>query len=140
MSLVTFLMLPGCGRKTAVRAPELVAPAPIDDLKVEVQDKAIRLRWGRPQQYVYGGELDNLGGFAVFRATGNGTGQATAFTRIAVVPVEDRDRFRQAKKFTYSDEQLTPGTLYRYRVQAFTLDGYYSKPSNTVEVSWQKGP
>jgi len=139
-TLILVTVLSACGRKTPVRPPELVAPEPINDLQAEVKDKAIRLQWGRPQEYVYGGELDDLAGFVISRATRNGTGQSSTFTQIAIVPVEDRDRFRQAKKFNYTDEQLSAGTLYRYRVQAFTLDGYYSKPSNIVEVAWQKGP
>jgi hypothetical protein len=132
-------LLPGCGRKTAVRPPELVAPEPIVDLAAEVQNSGVRLRWGRPQQYVDGSDMDDLGGFVVLRAAQNGQEKAESFTQVATVPVEDRDRFRKAKKFSYTDDQLTVGTRYRYRVQAFTLDGYYSGPSNTVEVVWQGG-
>jgi hypothetical protein len=132
-------LLPACGRKTAVRPPELVAPEPIADLTVEVQDTGILLRWGRPQKYVDGSEMDDLDGFVVLRATANGQSQVDSFTQVATVAVEDRDRFRKARKFSYTDEQLTVGTLYRYRVQAFTLDGYYSNPSNTVELVWKGG-
>jgi hypothetical protein len=116
-----------------------VAPEPVGDLTLETKDKTIQLHWGRPRRYVDGGNMDDLGGFVVLRAAQNGEGKAETFSRIATVPVEDRDRFRQAKKFSYTDEQLTAGTLYRYRVQAFTLDGYYSSPSNTVELVWQGG-
>lgn len=137
---VVLLFLSACGRKTPVRPPELVAPEPIRNLALEVESKGVELRWERPQRYVDGSEMDDLGGFVVLRATQNGQGTATPFTRIAVVPVEDRDRFRQARRFSYTDEQLTVGTLYRYRVRAFTLDGYYSSPSNTVELVWKGGP
>lgn len=129
-----------CGRKTPVRPPELVAPEPIGDLTLEAADKGIRLHWGRPQKYVDGSNMDDLGGFVVLRATQNGQGKAGAFSQVATIPVEDRDRFRKAKRFSYTDEQPTAGTLYRYRVQAFTLDGYYSSPSNTVELVWKGGP
>ncbi|MBI3797912.1 MAG: fibronectin type III domain-containing protein [Deltaproteobacteria bacterium] len=137
---VSVFFLSACGRKTDVRPPELVGPEPIGDLTLEATDKTIQLHWGRPQKYVDGSDMDDLGGFVVLRATENGQGKAGVFARIATVPVEDRDRFRKAKKFSYTDEQLTAGTLYRYRVEAFTLDGYYSSPSNTVELAWQGGP
>ena len=137
---VSILLLPACGRKTDVRPPELVGPEPVNDLTLEVTDQAIQLHWGRPQKYVDGSDMDDLGGFVVLRSTQNGQGKEGAFARIASLPVEDRDRFRKAKKFSYTDEQLTAGTLYRYRVEAFTLDGYYSSPSNTVELVWQSGP
>ena len=69
------------------------------------------------------------------------SGETSEFSELATVVVEDRDRFRQAKRFRYTDEQITAGTRYRYRVRAFTLDGEYSTPSNIVEVLWQQeGP
>lgn len=138
--LISASILPACGRKSLVRPPELAAPESTDDLTLEPDNKGITLRWGRPEKYVDGATMDDLGGFVVLRATQTGQEQASAFTKIATVTVEDRDRFRKAKKFTYTDDQLTTGTLYRYRVQAFTLDGYYSSPSNTVELVWKGGP
>src|SRR5262245_38512441 len=136
---VSLFSLLACGRKTDVRPPELVGPEPVGDLTLEAKDQTIQLHWGRPKRYVDGSNMDDLGGFVVLRAIQDGQGKAETFSRIATVAVEDRDRFRQAKKFSYTDEQLTAGTLYRYRVQAFTLDGYYSSPSNTVELVWQGG-
>ncbi len=135
---VTFLS--ACGRKTPVRPPELVAPESVDDLTLAVEGKGIKLLWGRPQKYVDGSDMEDLAGFVVLRATQNDQGEADSFTQVATVTVDDRDRFRKAKKFSYTDEQLTAGTLYRYRVQVFTLDGYYSSPSNTVELVWKGGP
>jgi hypothetical protein len=123
-----------------VRPPELVAPEPITDLALEVEGKGIKLRWGRTDKTVDGHDLDDLGGFVVLRASQDAQGKANPFSQIGTIPVEDRDRFRKAKKFSYTDEQLAAGTLYRYRVQAFTLDGYYSPPSNTVELVWQGEP
>ncbi len=137
---ISVSVLSACGRKTPVRPPELVAPEPIRDLTLEVEGNGIKLRWSRTQKYVDGSNMDDLGGFVVLRAVQNGQGTVGSFSQVAAVPVEDRDRFRKAKKFSYTDEQLTTGTLYRYRVQAFTLDGYYSSPSNTVELVWQRGP
>ncbi len=141
VACLTFLLvLPACGRKTAVRPPALVAPEPVRNLTLAIANDKVQLRWERPQRYMDGSEMDDLGGFVVLRAAQNGQETTTPFVQIAVVPVEDRDRFRRAKRFSYTDEQLTPGTLYRYRVQAFTLDGYYSRPSNTVELVWQRRP
>jgi hypothetical protein len=133
-------VFPACGLKTPVRPPELVAPEPVGDLTLEVESKGIQLHWGRPQKYVDGSNMDDLGGFVVLRAIQNGQGTAGAFSQVATISVEDRDRFRKAKKFSYTDEQLAADTLYRYRVEVFTLDGYYSSPSNTVELVWKGGP
>lgn len=135
--LLSLSVFPACGRKTPVIPPELAAPEPVGDLTLAVENKGIKLQWGRPQRYVDGSDLDDLGGFAILRATQNAQGSVGIFTPIGTISVEDRDRFRKAKKFSYTDDQLASGTLYRYRVQAFTLDGYYSSPSNTVELVWK---
>jgi hypothetical protein len=142
LPLVLLLCLVSCGHKTPVRPPEWIVPEAIGDLALDVDDKknAVVLRWGRPQEYVDGSELDDLGGFVVLRATEEGQGKESAFTQVATIAVEDRDRFRKAKKFSYTDTQLTAGVLYRYRVQAVTLDGYSSSLSNTVELIWKDRP
>lgn len=129
----------GCGQKTTVRPPELVAPAAVNDLTLEMQPKGVLLRWGRMDESVDGEKLDDLVGFVVLRAKQDEQGKTGDFTKIATIPVDDRDRFRKNKKFTYTDEQMTVGSLYRYRVLAFTLDGYYGSASNTVEIVWKGG-
>jgi hypothetical protein len=133
------VFLGGCGRKTIVRPPELVAPQPVNDLTLEVKEKGVTLRWGRAQKTVGGEDLEDLGGFVVLRAVQDPQGKENEFSEVATIPVEDRDRFRKDKKFSYTDEQLTAGALYRYRVLAFTLDGYYGGASNTVELVWKGG-
>ena len=136
----TVTLVPACGRKTAVRPPELVAPKPIEDLKLEAKTTGIELRWSRPRTYVDGSTMDDLGGFLVLRAIQDASKseETSEFSELATVVVEDRDRFRQAKRFRYTDEQITVGTRYRYQVRAFTLDGDYSIPSNIVEMLWEQ--
>ena len=131
------LLIAACGHKTDIRPPALVAPGAIGDLALAMEDRGIILKWSRPQRYADGSEMDDLGAFVVLRAKRDGI-DAQPFTRIALVPVEDRDRFQQEKKFSYTDAPLTAGTLYRYRVQAVTLDGYLGNTSNTVELLWQE--
>ena len=131
------LLLSACGHKTDIRPPSLVAPEAIGDLALTVEDHGITLEWSRPQRYADGGEMDDLGGFVVLRAQRD-EAIVQPFTRRALIPVEDRDRFQQEKKFNYTDEPLTAGTLYRYRVLAVTLDGYLGSVSNTVELVWQE--
>ena len=138
--LFPMTFLAACGKKTAVRPPTFVLPEPTGDLTLDIEKGSVVLHWGRPQEYVDGNEMDDLGGFDVLRATQDAQGKTSTFTKVATIPVEDRDRFRKAKKFNYTETQLTVGTLYRYRVQAFTLDGYSSDPSNTVELVWKGGP
>ncbi len=125
----------GCGRKTPVLPPELVAPEAVRNLSVRVLPKGVRLSWGRPQKRVSGQDLEDLAGFIVLRETDNAQG----WQRIATLTVEDRDRFRKAKRFSYTDGAVEVGVRYRYQVRAFTLDGQFSAASNIVEAVWQGG-
>ncbi len=133
---VAFLCLPACGQKTLVRPPELVIPKTINNLTLEVQGKGVMLRWARVQKRAGGENLDDLAGFVVLRATRDAQGKVSDFAPVGTIAVDDRERFRKRRKFSYTDEQLTIGVLYRYRVVAFTLDGYQGRASNTVEIMW----
>jgi hypothetical protein len=74
--------------------------------------------------------MSDLGGFMVERATGD----ALSYQRIAELTVTDRDRFRQIKRFKHLDRDVTLGVAYRYRVVSFTVDRYFSAPSNAVTI------
>jgi predicted small lipoprotein YifL len=130
--LVLAALLPGCGRKAPPRPPEDVLPRPIPDLGASNVADGIRLSWGRPSLYADGTRMTDLAGFVIERAVG--TEARTAFTRLDTVEVSDRDRFRQIKSFQYVDHDTAAGTTYQYRVVSFTLDRYFSSPSNSVTV------
>ncbi len=132
--LVAFCLLPffadSCGLKAPPRAPHDVLPQRITDLRYGDAPDGIELSWSRPRLYADGSRMTDLGGFSVERAPA--ADPAAHFQRITVVEVTDRDRFRQLKGFHYVDHDTEPGTQYRYRVVSFTLDGYFSAPSNIV--------
>ena len=84
--------------------------------------------------------MEDLAGFVVLRTIQGTTTQSDAFKQIALVTVEDRDRFRKAKKLSHLDSEVDSNVLYHYQVLAFTLDGDYSTASNTTEAVWKGGP
>lgn len=131
---LAFCLLPllsaGCGRPAPPRAPEDVRPHPLADLAASNVADGIQLSWSRPQLYADGTRMTDLGGFAIERATAD----ALSYQRIAELAVTDRDRFRQIKRFKHLDRDVTPGILYRYRVVSFTVDRYFSAPSNAVTI------
>ena len=126
---LTFLSA-GCGRTAPPRAPEDVRPRPLADLAASNVVDGVQLSWSRPQLYADGTRMSDLGGFMVERATGD----ALSYQRIAELTVTDRDRFRQIKRFKHLDRNVTPGVAYRYRVVSFTVDRYFSAPSNAVTI------
>ena len=119
-----------CGLKTPPRSPADVAPHVIGDLAATSTTEGIQLTWGRPTTYADGSRMSDLGGFVIERADD----PAAPFQQVLILEVTDRDRFRQIKHFHQLDRDTTVGAQYRYRVVSFTLDRYFSSPSNVVTV------
>ncbi len=126
---LALLWLADCGRKTPVKAPELVAPEAITDLTAHNRDDGVHLTWGRPRNYADGAVMWDLSGFRVERSSG-----AAPFELLATLEVTDRYRFRQVRRFSFTDVDAIVQNSYRYRVLAFTLAGHMSEPSNVVEI------
>jgi hypothetical protein len=120
----------GCGRKTDVKPPQLVAPQAIAELAAENEAAGIRLRWERPRAYVDGTSMNDLAGFRIERRRG-----AEEFAELVRIEVEDRYRFQQVRRFRYLDTKTEVGLAYEYRVYCFTLDGYESAASNLVQIA-----
>jgi hypothetical protein len=127
--LVAALFAPACGRKTPVRPAEFVAPAAVGDLRARNIDAGVRLSWRRPRESADGALLWDLDAFVVERAL-----PALPFGFVTRIQVPDRDKLRQQKRFTFVDEAVVMGEAYRYRVLAVTVDGFFSAPSNLVDI------
>ena len=119
----------GCGRKTDVKPPQLVAPQAIRKLAATNEEKGIRISWERPNEYVDGSAMHDLAAFRIERSLAEGP-----FLPLKKVEVTDRDRFRQIRRFRLVDAGAKPNERYRYRVVSFTLDGHVSGPSNIVAI------
>ena len=107
-------------------------PKVIVDLKGANVVAGIQLSWSRPSSYANGTRMLDLAGFVVERA--ETAEPRPVFKRLTTVEVGDRDRFRQIKHMQYVDADTIVGAQYLYRVVSFTLDRYFSEPSNVVVV------
>jgi hypothetical protein len=128
-----------CGKKGDPRAPELVAPEPIKDLRAEAGAGGVVLTWSRPTRYLDGREIRDLAGFRIFRQElPRSCPECPApFRERASVNVEDREKFVKTKRFRFVDQELKPETVYRYRVISQLTDGSLSDPSNEREITWR---
>jgi hypothetical protein len=127
--LVTGSVALACGRKTVVKAPELVAPERIQSLSATNAPDGIRLTWARPVKYADGSRMYDLGSFRVERSTASGQ-----FLPLATVEVTDRERLRQERHYGWVDADTVLGQTYQYRVISVTTDAYVSQPSNIVTL------
>ena len=132
LGVAAVLLLAACGRKASPIAPELARPEPPGDLSAIATPEGVRLGWLRPQRYSGGQRMNDLAGFAVERAPGEGA--TPAFTRIGTLEVQDRTRFRKERHMEWTDRDVTPGVRYLYRVRALTLDGYRSAPAGPIAI------
>lgn len=132
-------LLPGCGKKGNPRAPGLAVPESIGDLKVEAEGRGIVLTWSRPARYVDGKKLRDLAGFVIFRKklSGKCPECPVPYRKRITVNIEDQQKFIKKKRFRFVDQELTPQTIYRYRVFSQLMDGSLSDPSNEIQVTWK---
>src|SRR5262249_14572004 len=91
---VAIAALVGCGRKTDVRPPELVAPRAVAEVALASRSEGVAIRWSRPTQYVDGTSMEDLSGFVIQRSRNN-----EPFEELTRVPVTDRGRFQKVKRF-----------------------------------------
>lgn len=139
MLLFALASVVACGKKGDPRIPELATPARISDLKAQADRRGIVLTWSRPTRYIDGKELRELAGFVIFRkGLPQGCPECPApYRERTSVDVEDQQKFIKKRQFRFVDEELSPQTIYRFRVSSKLTDGSLSDPSNEVEVAWR---
>lgn len=124
------LVTAACGVRTRPLPRELVQPEPPTALVAASNVDGVKLTWRRPSQYSGGKHMRDLGGVDVERAVGD----SYEFAPVTTVLLDDRTRFRQEKLMQWTDTAVEVGQTYRYRVIAFTTDGYRSAPSAPVTI------
>ncbi|HUO04983.1 MAG TPA: fibronectin type III domain-containing protein [Candidatus Binataceae bacterium] len=129
MAVLSSGLCAGCGVKSAPIPPQYAKPQKILDLEAVNDKDGVRLTWRRPDQYVGGAKLSDLGGFTLSR-----TEVGSPSKEIAQVNVTDQGRFQVQHIFTYKDTATTVGKTYHYQVVALTTDGYRSDPSNDATI------
>lgn len=126
-----------CGKKSDLRAPELAAPKPINNLSARPAPDGVTLTWNRPTEYIDGNEIKDLASFVIFRKeiAPNCLDCPVPYRQLRIVNVEDREKFVKQKQYRYDDQEVRANAIYRYRVSAQLFDGSLSAPSNEVEIT-----
>ena len=132
------LVLAACGQKAAPVAPELVRPDSPGNLTAVATADGIRLSWVRPTHYSGGRRMDDLRGFEIERAPGEGA--PGRFATVGTFELDDQTRFRKERRLEWTDRDVRAGERYLYRVTALTLDGYRSAEAGPVAVRFGSAP
>lgn len=137
LALLIAAMTSACGKKSDLRAPELAAPLPINNLSARPAPDGVTLTWNRPTEYIDGKEIKDLASFVIFRKeiAPSCLDCPVPYRQLQIVNVEDREKFVKQKQYRYDDREVRGNAIYRYRVSAQLFDGSLSAPSNEVEIS-----
>lgn len=136
--LPLILLLVACGKRGPLVAPEALVPAPVKDLQVEQKGNRFQVCWSGPGKQEWGGSLDNLAGFQVFRREVLPPDEdcetcPSAYRQVkAVDPEYLQDVLRLGPLFCFFDTELVEGKTYQYKVISFDAEGAASKDSNRV--------
>ena len=135
--LLILVSAPACGKKGDLRAPELAAPLPINNLSARPAPDGVTLTWNRPTEYIDGKEIKDLASFVIFRKelSPSCVDCPVPYRQLRIVNVEDREKFVKQKQYRYDDLEVRAKAVYRYRVSAQLFDGSLSAPSNEVEIT-----
>ncbi len=134
--LPLIVMVVACGKRGPLIPPEALVPAAVSDLRVEQKGYRFLLCWTAPRKEVWGGPLQDLAGFQVFRRNVLPAGEdcetcPTAYRQIKTVDPEYlQDVRRSGDRYCFYDDDLEIDTTYQYKLLALDRDGTASRDSN----------
>ncbi len=131
------LLVLACGKKTAPRPPEALAPAPVKLLSAKASVDALILKWDAPSANASGDRLIDLKGFIVKRADAD-TGDDLDFDVIAELGLDKSDAKRAdtSKSYLYRDSKVEPGKKYQYLVVGVNEDDVEGAASTSIKVTF----
>ncbi|MDG4475658.1 fibronectin type III domain-containing protein [Thiovibrio frasassiensis] len=129
--------LGGCGKKTRPVPPDTVMPAPISDLRYQLDEKGVELSWSYPRATVEGDRLPyRIEKFELLRAVIPAKDYCPDCPIPFGPPIEITAESGDKGKVFYQETLLRPNHRYVYRVRSKAGWFVSSDDSNTVSVVW----
>lgn len=157
----TLIFATGCGKYLPPLPPELLAPAPVDELQISADVQAVTFRWKAPERDERGESLKSINGYRIYRKD---MAKATdlinediPYNLIGTVEdlhLQELSKLREAaiaegrpaskvrvedelKQFTFSDNQVIPGQLYAYQIVPFNQGDVEGTPDKIIRVLYR---
>lgn len=129
----------GCGYKTMPVPPEEIVPKAIADLRYELDERGVTLKWTYPEKTVKGDNLNEITSFKMFRAVV----PADQYCENCPIPFIEPILIEggavvagKQKTGVYSTTLLRPGHLYFFKIRSKSGWWAESADSNIVSFLW----
>jgi uncharacterized protein len=143
LAILALLLAGGCGFKDKPVPPQHVVPKAVLDLQVELDEQGATLSWTYPTETVTGGNVEEIDGFALYRAEV----PVNSYCKTCPVPYDPPIAVpggtvppNSRKTATHEIKNLRPGNLYFFKVRSKTGWWSESQDSNAVSFFWQTPP
>ncbi len=134
------LVLAGCGRKGVLISPEAQLPAPVADLRGVQKGDIFQISWSPPTKEEGGSPVKDLAGFRLFKREVLPPEEdcETCPNAYRLLKSVDLDFLQDTRRFEgrlfLSDDDVSIGTTYQYKVVSFRKDGTPSRDSNKARL------
>ena len=142
--LLALILMPGCGRKTALIPPQKLVPVAISDLRYFLDESGVSLEWTYPAKMENGDELQAIESFEVLRAEipeeEYCEGCPVRFEKQVLVDGGPLPATGESRTAAYKEADLQNGYRYLYKVRSRAGWWYPSSDSNIVLFTWRSPP
>ncbi|MEN8142466.1 MAG: fibronectin type III domain-containing protein [Thermodesulfobacteriota bacterium] len=136
--MILSLLSLSCGKKTDPVPLHSIPPAPISSLSYELDDKGVTLSWSLPTTTSPSSFSTEIKEFLVERAAYDVDDFCPdcplRYGVIAIIPARED----QQLKYSYSEEELTAGYIYYYRIKTALGWRFSGSSSEAISFTWQE--
>ncbi|MHB8809743.1 MAG: fibronectin type III domain-containing protein [Desulfobulbaceae bacterium] len=142
-ALLVLMLLGGCGLKTMPVPPQEIVPAPITDLRYELDEQGVTLSWTYPAKTVRGEDVSEITSFDLYRAVV----PAESYCDTCPIPFGEPIQIPggvvpggKPKTATYTSTLLRPGHIFLFMVRSRSGWWAESGDSNVISFLWNIPP
>ncbi|MGX9727884.1 MAG: hypothetical protein ACTFAK_11360 [Candidatus Electronema sp. VV] len=141
ISVLSGLLLGGCGYKTLPVAPSAMIPRPVTDLSYELTGNGAVLRWTFPDRTVSGEKIAEIDSFLLYRAEvpeGDYCETCPAPFAAPVTVAGGSLPDKGSRQGSWEEGPLRPGYIYLFQLRSRCGWLSESEDSNLITFRWEK--
>ena len=148
LSVITLLLvsvlMPGCGKKSALIPPQQLVPVAINDLQYFLDENGVSLQWTYPAEMQSGAELQAIESFELLRAEIPEKDYCkecpVRFDKQVLIDGGPLPESGESRTAAYREADMREGYRYLYKVRSRAGWWYPSSDSNIITFTWRSPP